>query len=60
VARLLRSSLPDGVYHVTARAAAGAFLFRDDDDRLLFLVLLLDTARRHGWDCHALCLLGNN
>jgi putative transposase len=60
VARLLRSSLPDGVYHVTARAVAAALLFRDDDDRMLMLYLLLDTVRRYGWDCHALCLMGTH
>jgi REP element-mobilizing transposase RayT len=60
VARLLRSSLPDGIYHVTGRAVAGSFLFREDDDRLLFLLLLLRVARRHEWEVHALCLMGTH
>ena len=57
MARMLRSSLPDGYFHVYARAVADTALFRDDEDRRWFLALLARTSRRHGWDLHALCLM---
>ena len=58
MARILRSSLPDGLIHVTAHAVFGQFLFRNDADRLLFLELLAETIRRYRWDCHVCCLMG--
>jgi REP element-mobilizing transposase RayT len=52
-----RSALPDGTFHVTARALAGLALFVDDADRSAFLSLLRRTASRFGWTCHAYCLM---
>ena len=43
----------DATYHVNGKAVDGAKLFRDDVDRLSFLSLLSDQARRSDW-----CLLG--
>ena len=60
MARLLRRELPDGIYHVTARGVARGAIFRDDDDRRLFLRLLARTVERHSWSCHAFCLMGNH
>lgn len=57
VPRPLRSDLPDGIYHVTARGVAGTRIFLDDDDRRTFLARLVDVVRRFGWCCHALCLM---
>jgi REP element-mobilizing transposase RayT len=53
----LRSSLPDGYFHVYARGVADTAIFRDDEDRRSFLALLVRTSRRHGWELHALCLM---
>jgi hypothetical protein len=36
----------DATYHVNGKAVDGAKLFRDDVDRLSFLALLADQARR--------------
>jgi putative transposase len=57
MSRILRSSLPDGYFHVYARGVADTAIFRDDEDRRHFLALLVRTTRRHGWDMHALCLM---
>jgi len=59
MARLLRSDLPDGYYHVTANAVPEAWLFRDDDRRL-FLALLVLVADRYCWHIHAYCLMGTH
>lgn len=57
MARILRSSLPDGYFHVYTRGVADTAIFWDDEDRRSFLALLIRTTRRHGWDLHALCLM---
>lgn len=58
--RLLRTSLPDGFFHVTARGVDGAAIVRGDDDCLQYLGLLGLTIRRYGWTCHAYCLMTNH
>lgn len=60
MARLPRSLLPDGIYHVTTRGVARTAIFLDDDDRRLFLSLLALAIRRYGWRCHAFCLMSNH
>jgi putative transposase len=60
MARLRRSDLPDGVFHVTARGVAGTAVFRDDEDRRRFLHLLGRAVERHDWTCHAFCLMGTH
>jgi REP element-mobilizing transposase RayT len=61
MSRVPRSSLPDGFFHVYARGVAAAGpLFRDDDDRRVFLDLVWRTTRTHRWRCHALCVLGTH
>jgi REP-associated tyrosine transposase len=57
MARMLRSTLPDGYFHAYSRAVFGAVLFGDDADHRLFLKLLMRTARRCTWELHALCLM---
>jgi REP element-mobilizing transposase RayT len=57
VSRILRSSLPDGYFHVYTRGVAETAIFRDDEDRRSFLALLVRTTPRHGWELHALCLM---
>src|SRR5918992_5007804 len=60
MARSLRTTLPDGVFHVTTRAVHGELGFRDDADRVLFLRLLAVTVRRHRWRVHGYCLMGTH
>ena len=57
VARVNRSSLPDGFFHVTARGIPERAIYLDDPDRASFVRLLRRTEARHGWLCHAYCLL---
>jgi putative transposase len=60
VPRLLRQDLPDGYFHVTTRGVDREPIFKNDDDRLLFLRLLAETTRKYGWRCHAFCLMGTH
>jgi putative transposase len=57
VPRVLRTSLPDGPFHVTSRGVGGCAIFRDDDDRRWFLALTRKCAERYDWTVHALCLM---
>ncbi len=60
MARPLRIEFPGAVYHVTSRGNERAAIFRDDDDRRRFLVVLGRTVVRWGWVVHAYCLMGNH
>jgi len=60
MARVLRSSLGDGVFHVTARGTGPSRIFLDDDDYDAFLRLLERVRRRQRWTLHAYCLLGTH
>ncbi|MDP8911472.1 MAG: transposase [Actinomycetota bacterium] len=60
MARQLRTDLPDGIFHVTARGVDSCPIFLDDEDRLFFLRLLAQAVERHGWSCHAFCLMGTH
>jgi putative transposase len=56
-----RTSLPDGYFHVTARGiAARGSIYRDDEDRRMFLTLMRQARRKHDWTCHAFCLMGTH
>lgn len=60
MARPLRIEFPGALYHVTSRGNAQADIFRDDDDRQVFLDTLGNALRRHDWLCHAYCLMDNH
>jgi len=60
MARPLRLEYEGAVYHVTSRGNAREEIFLDDDDRSRFLVILSDVVKRHGWICHAYCLMTNH
>jgi REP element-mobilizing transposase RayT len=61
VARPPRSALPDGYFHAFSRGVASPTpLFRDDDDRHLFLDLTWRAAGKHRWTLHAVCILGSH
>jgi putative transposase len=60
VTRPLRSDLPDGIYHATARGVDGTRIVRHDDDRRIFLVRLADVVARFDWLVHALCLMNTH
>jgi REP element-mobilizing transposase RayT len=58
MARLPRYALADGRYfHVFARGVDHLAIFRDDDDRLAFLGLLVRVIGLDAWRTHAFCLM---
>jgi putative transposase len=57
MSKLLRSSLPDGYFHVVSRGVFDAAIYADDDDRRRFLRLLKQSTEMYGWVCHAFCLM---
>ena len=60
MARVLRTSLGDGVFHVTARGTGPSLIFLDDHDYRAFLRLLDRIRVRQHWTLHAYCLLGTH
>ena len=54
MARPLRIEFPGAVYHVTSRGNERKAIFRDDQDRKMFLDILANAALRYNWLCHAL------
>lgn len=60
MARPVRIEYPGAVYHVTSRGNERRPIFRDLEDRALFLDVLARAAGRWGWLCHAYCLMGNH
>src|SRR5947209_2680911 len=58
--RVLRSTLPDGFFHVTTRGVFGALVFRDDADRYAFMRFLEECIERYGWRVYAVCLMGTH
>ncbi len=60
MARQLRLEFAGGLYHLTARGNAQAAIYRDDDDRQMFLDLLGREIHQQGWLCYAYCLMDNH
>jgi putative transposase len=60
MARPLRIEFPGALYHVTSRSNARQRVFRDDEDREMFLATLAWVVARFRWCCHAYCLMGNH
>ncbi|HEU6445099.1 MAG TPA: hypothetical protein VFL61_08595 [Gaiellaceae bacterium] len=60
MARILRSELPDGFFHIAARSVDEAWLFRDGADRDFFVPLLRRAVVRARLGLHAYCLMGTH
>ena len=60
MARPLRIEFPGAVYHITSRGNERKAVFRDDQDRKIFLDTLADVTLRYNWLCHAYCLMDNH
>lgn len=58
--RPLRLEFPGAIYHINNRGNHQEYIFLDDDDRELFLKLLITIIERMNWVCHAYCLMGNH
>jgi len=55
-----RLEFPGAIYHINHRGNHQEYIFRDDEDRNLFLKLFQTTIQRMNWICHAYCLMGNH
>ena len=60
MARPLRIEFSGALYHVTSRGNAKKAIFKDEEDRRLFLHTLAAVARRFNWLCHAYVLMTNH
>ena len=60
VPRVLRTLLPDGFFHLTARGVERRAIYLDADDYRCFLGIFAATARRQSWDVYAFCLMPNH
>ena len=58
--RILRTTLPDGYFHITARGVGQRVIYVDADDYRSFLGLFGATVRRQAWDVWAFCLMPNH
>ncbi len=57
MSRPIRIEYPGAVYEIRVRGNAGNAIFKQDDDRLLFLQNFGKVCDRFNWSCHAYCLL---
>jgi putative transposase len=60
MARARRIEFPGALHHVTAWGNARGDIYLDEQDRRLFLSLLVDVVGRLGWTCHAWCLMNDH
>ncbi|MEK6581810.1 MAG: transposase [Nitrospirota bacterium] len=60
MARPLRIEYDGAVYHVTSRGNERKNIFKDDEDRSLFLDTIKKVNEKHNWLCHAYCLMNNH
>ncbi|MGH8630527.1 MAG: transposase, partial [Burkholderiales bacterium] len=60
MARPLRIEFPGALYHVMARGDGRSGIFKDDEDRELFLSTLGKVCSRFDWQIWAYCLMGNH
>jgi len=60
MARKPRLEFPGAIYHIHQRGNHQEYIYREDEDRKLFMKLLKETINRMNWICHAYCLMGNH
>jgi REP element-mobilizing transposase RayT len=60
MARPLRLEYDGALYHVTSRGNERKPIFKDDNDRDLYLTILAKVTDRFHWICHAYCLMRNH
>ena len=58
--RPLRIEYAGAIYHVMNRGDRREKIFRDKQDREMFLAALSEACAKTGWHVHAWCLLGNH
>jgi putative transposase len=60
MARPLRLSFDNAVYHITARGNRGEHIFHNDKDRRIFLEKIDETCLKYSFVCFAYCLMDNH
>lgn len=60
MARPLRIEYSGALYHITSRGNEKKPIFKDDNDRKVFLDTLKKVNERYHWLCHAYCLMNNH
>ena len=60
MARKLRVEYPGAIYHVMNRGDHSEAIFRDNEDRELFLATLARACEKTDWQVHAFCLMSNH
>ncbi|HQL64365.1 MAG TPA: transposase [bacterium] len=60
MARPIRVEYEGAVYHIYARGNERGTIFRDNDDRRIFIQTLAESVRQHGLVVHAYCLMPNH
>lgn len=60
MARPLRIEYDGALYHVTSRGNARKAIFKDNEDRVIFLDTLSKVNEKYNWLCHAYCLMNNH
>jgi REP-associated tyrosine transposase len=60
MARKLRVQYPGAIYHVMSRGDHLEVIFRELQDRQLFLATLSETCDKTDWQVHAFCLMSNH
>jgi putative transposase len=60
VPRVLRTTLDDGIFHITMRGVNKTAIYLDVEDRRTFVSLFAAAVRRYRWDMHTVCLMTNH
>jgi len=60
MSRQLRIEYPGAIYHVMSRGNRRERIFRDEEDRRLFLAALEAAVGKTQWQVHAYCLMSNH
>lgn len=55
-----RKELPSGFFHITSRGVDGSLIFRDDNDRRRFVLLLQQVTELWRWRVLAWCMMGTH
>jgi len=58
--RALRTTVPEGIYHVTSRGNGDEMIFASDKDKHVLLRLLDHVATDESWKIMAYCAMGNH
>ncbi|MDJ0806573.1 MAG: transposase [Gammaproteobacteria bacterium] len=58
--RPLRIEYAGALYHVTSRGDRREDIYRDDEDREIWLEVFAQTCTRFNWRCHAWCQMDNH